>query len=82
MSFGDTSGPRTTITTAEVYWAWRRVLGTSVGSPREYRAMVAHVEEASWEPVIDSVFALDQLDEAARRLTSPERFGKVVLSIA
>ena len=45
VSFGDTSGPETTLTTAEVYWEWRRVLGTSMGSPREYRAMLAHVEK-------------------------------------
>ena len=82
VSFGDTSGPRTTLTTAEVYWQWRRVLGTTMGSPREYRAMLAHVERASWRPVIDSTFSLDRIDEAARRLDSNERFGKVVLRIA
>ena len=81
VSFGDTSGPETTLTTAEVYWEWRRVLGTSMGSPREYRAMLAHVENASWRPVIDSVFGLDQIDQAVQRLNSGERFGKVVLSI-
>ena len=32
--------------------------------------------------VVDSVFSLEEIDGAARRLTSPERFGKVVLSIA
>jgi NADPH:quinone reductase-like Zn-dependent oxidoreductase len=82
VSFGDTSGPETTLTTAEVYWHWRRVLGTTMGSPREYRALLAHVEQASWRPVIDSEFPLERIDEAARRLTSTERFGKVVLRIA
>jgi zinc-binding alcohol dehydrogenase/oxidoreductase len=81
VSFGDTSGPETTLETGQVYWEWRRVLGTSMGSPREYRAMLAHVERAAWRPVIDSVFPLDHLDDAARRLRSRERFGKVVLSI-
>jgi zinc-binding alcohol dehydrogenase/oxidoreductase len=82
VSFGDTSGSETTLTTAEVYWQWRRVVGTTMGSPREYRAMLAHVEKASWRPVIDSTFPLERIDEAARRLSSNERFGKVVLSIA
>jgi NADPH:quinone reductase-like Zn-dependent oxidoreductase len=82
VSFGDTSGPETTISTAEVYWQWRQVLGTSMGSPREYRALMAHVEEQSWRPVIDSVFPLDRIDEAVRRLTACERFGKVVVRIA
>jgi NADPH:quinone reductase-like Zn-dependent oxidoreductase len=81
VTFGDTSGPETTITTAEVYWQWRRVLGTSMGSPREYRALLAHVEQASWRPVIDSTFGLDEINAAARRLTAGGRFGKVVLRI-
>jgi NADPH:quinone reductase-like Zn-dependent oxidoreductase len=82
VSFGDTSGAETTLTTAEVYWHWRRVVGTSMGSPREYRAMLSHLERASWRPVIDSTFPLDRIDDAARRLVSNERFGKVVLRIA
>jgi zinc-binding alcohol dehydrogenase/oxidoreductase len=81
VAFGDTSGPRTTLTTAEVYWAWRRVIGTSMGSPREYRALLAHVDRAAWRPVVDSVFALERIAEAADRLQSAARFGKVVLSI-
>jgi zinc-binding alcohol dehydrogenase/oxidoreductase len=81
VAFGDTSGPETTLTTAEVYWRWRTVRGTSMGSPREYRAMLEHVASAAWHPVIDSVFSLDELDAAARLLDAPDRFGKVVLTI-
>lgn len=82
VSFGDTAGAETTITTAEVYWQWRRVVGTSMGSPREYRALIDHVSGATWRPVIDSVYPLEQLDQAARRLNDPGRFGKVVLTIS
>jgi NADPH:quinone reductase-like Zn-dependent oxidoreductase len=82
VSFGDTSGPETTLTTAEVYWRWRTVRGTSMGSPREYRAMLDHVAAAAWRPAIDSVFGLDEIDAAVRRLDAPARFGKVVLAIS
>jgi zinc-binding alcohol dehydrogenase/oxidoreductase len=82
VSFGDTGGEETTITTSEVYWQWRRIVGTSMGSPREYRALLHHVEDASWRPVVDSTFALEELDAAALRLDSADRFGKVVLRIA
>jgi NADPH:quinone reductase-like Zn-dependent oxidoreductase len=36
----------------------------------------------AWRPAIDSVHPLDDIAVAARRLTDPERFGKVVLRIA
>jgi NADPH:quinone reductase-like Zn-dependent oxidoreductase len=81
VSFGDTSGPETTFETADVYWAWRRIVGTSMGSPREYRALLRHVDETTWRPVIDSVFALEEIDAAAGRLGAPDRFGKVVLTV-
>ncbi|HLH67380.1 MAG TPA: zinc-binding dehydrogenase [Solirubrobacteraceae bacterium] len=81
VSFGDTSGAQTTLTTAEVYWRWRRVIGTSMGSPREYRALLRHVAAASWRPVIDTCLSLWELPEAARMLDRRERFGKIVLHI-
>jgi NADPH:quinone reductase-like Zn-dependent oxidoreductase len=31
--------------------------------------------------VIDSVFPLERLEDAARRLTERDRFGKIVLSM-
>ena len=47
VSFGETGGSDTTFETADVYWSWRRILGTSMGSPREYRRLLAHVEATS-----------------------------------
>jgi zinc-binding alcohol dehydrogenase/oxidoreductase len=81
VSYGDTGGAETTVTVAEVYWEWRRVLGTSMGSPREFRAMLDHVRTAAWRPVVDRVYPLDEIALAARRLGEPDRFGKVVLRV-
>jgi zinc-binding alcohol dehydrogenase/oxidoreductase len=82
VSYGDTGGDHTTVTVAEVYWEWRRVLGTSMGSPREFRAMLDHVRAAAWRPVVDCVYPLAEIALAARRLGEPDRFGKVVLRIS
>jgi NADPH:quinone reductase-like Zn-dependent oxidoreductase len=81
VSFGDTGGADARVDVSDVYWAWRSIVGTTMGSPREYRALLEHVETASWRPVIDSVFPLAELGAAAARLESAERFGKVVVSI-
>jgi hypothetical protein len=40
------------------------------------------METGAWRPAIDSVHELGDIAAAARRLTEPERFGKVVLRIA
>jgi NADPH:quinone reductase-like Zn-dependent oxidoreductase len=43
--------------------------------------MVQHVSAASWRPVIDSVFELEDYASAIARLQDPARFGKVVFTI-
>ena len=82
VNFGDTGGDDATIPVAAIYWHWRTLRGTTLGSPREYRALLAHVETAAWRPEIDRVYPLEQIAEAAARLSASDRFGKVVLQIA
>jgi NADPH:quinone reductase-like Zn-dependent oxidoreductase len=81
VSFGDTAGPAATVQLSDVYWNWRSIVGTSMGSPEEFRALLSHVESAAWRPLIDSTFPLEDLDAAARRLASPSRHGKVVILV-
>ncbi len=82
VNYGDTGGDEATIPVAEIYWQWRSLVGTTMGSPREFAALCDHLETAAWRPAIDSVHAFEDLPAAARRLTEGERFGKVVLRIA
>jgi NADPH:quinone reductase-like Zn-dependent oxidoreductase len=81
VTFGDTGGARAEVEVTDVYWHWRSIVGTTMGSPQEYRALLAHVAEHPWRPVIDSVYPLAQIAEAARRLDARDRFGKVVLRV-
>jgi NADPH:quinone reductase-like Zn-dependent oxidoreductase len=82
VSYGDTGAAEATVELMEVYWHWRSIVGTTMGSPREYAALLAHVREASWRPVIDSTFPLERFGDAVARFEqAPDRFGKVVLEI-
>ena len=66
---------------ARLFLEHQRILGTTLGSPREFDALLAHCGEATWRPVIDSVFPLREAAAAHERLDAPDRFGKVVLAI-
>jgi NADPH:quinone reductase-like Zn-dependent oxidoreductase len=82
VSYGDTGAPDATVQLMDVYWHWRSIVGTTMGSPREYAALLAHVREASWRPVLDSTFPLERFEDAIARFEdAPDRFGKVVLEI-
>ena len=81
VSFGDTGGARTELEIMDVYWHWRSICGTTMGSPREYRALLEHVATHAWRPVIDRIYPLHEISEAARRLEAHDRFGKVVIRV-
>jgi zinc-binding alcohol dehydrogenase/oxidoreductase len=79
VSFGRTAGNVAEIDLPSLFYGQWNVLGTTMGSPREFDALLEHVRTASWRPVIDSVFPLDRAAAAHERLEQPGRFGKVVL---
>jgi zinc-binding alcohol dehydrogenase/oxidoreductase len=82
VSLGRTAGSTAEVDIPALYFGHWNILGTTMGSPREFDALLAHVAAASWAPVIDSVFPLEQADRAHARLEQPDRFGKIVLEIA
>jgi NADPH:quinone reductase-like Zn-dependent oxidoreductase len=58
-----------------------RVQGTTVGSREMCERMVAALSDWTLEPVIDSVFSLDEAPAAFDRLASGRQFGKIVIQI-
>ncbi len=81
VCFGDTDGDVGEVEIADLFFRYLRIQGTTLGSPRELDALLAHCARESWRPVIDSVFPLAEAAEAHRRLDAPDRFGKIVLAI-
>src|SRR5262249_7120634 len=78
---GGTGGPEVTLDVRAMYLSWQSILGTTMGSPRDFGAMLRIVEEATWVPVIDTVFPRGEAEAAHDRLRSGGHFGKVVLDI-
>jgi NADPH:quinone reductase-like Zn-dependent oxidoreductase len=81
VCFGDTDGEVGNIPIAELFFRYLRVQGTTLGTPTEFDALLAHCAGAWWRPVIDSVFPLTDTAAAHHRLDAPDRLGKVVLAI-
>jgi NADPH:quinone reductase-like Zn-dependent oxidoreductase len=63
-----------------LFWKHVTILGTSMGSPQDFRAMLA-LFDGSIKPALDDVFALDEAVAAAERMASSTQFGKIVLSV-
>jgi zinc-binding alcohol dehydrogenase/oxidoreductase len=78
--YGGTAGDAT-IRPFSIFWKSLDVLGTSMGSPSDFRAMLA-LFEGGLRPVVDRVYPMDECVEAANYMLRAEQFGKVVLAIA
>jgi zinc-binding alcohol dehydrogenase/oxidoreductase len=77
--YGGTAGDAK-IRPFSIFWKHLNIMGTSMGSPSDFAAMLA-LFEGGLRPVVDKVFPMDQAAAAAERLASSEQFGKVVLAI-
>jgi NADPH:quinone reductase-like Zn-dependent oxidoreductase len=79
--FGATGGTIAELQVRPLYLDQLSLLGTTMGSPREFAAVLEALDRGSWSPVIDSVFPLAEATASHERLASDARFGKVVLEI-
>jgi zinc-binding alcohol dehydrogenase/oxidoreductase len=77
--YGGTAGD-TTFRPFSIFWKHLDVLGTSMGSPSDFKGMLA-LFAGGLRPVVDRVYPMDECAVAAERLLQAEQFGKVVLAI-
>jgi len=57
------------------------IKGITVGSRQEQQEMIAAIDANNIEPVIDSIFPLDQIAAAFRHQVSQKHFGKICLTL-
>jgi len=79
--FGGTGGASVELDVRGVYLNWLSILGTTMGSARDFAALLRMVDAGGWRPTIDSVRPLADAEAAHERLRAGEHFGKLVLSI-
>jgi NADPH:quinone reductase-like Zn-dependent oxidoreductase len=80
--FGGTGGTEVSLQVRPFYFRQQTLLGTQLGSPRDFEQMLRMVADAAWRPVLDSVRPLAEAEAALARLEAGEHFGKLVLEIS
>lgn len=81
VAFGATGGAQAGLEVRPFYLDHLSLLGTTMGSPRDFEGLLAAVERGGWAPVVDSVRPLAQAAAAHERMERGLQFGKLVLSI-
>jgi NADPH:quinone reductase-like Zn-dependent oxidoreductase len=77
--FGGTGGGKVEMMVRPVTMGQVSVLGTTMGSARDFAGLLRAVDTQRWTPVVDSVRSLAEAAAAHRREEAGEHFGKLVL---
>lgn len=80
--FGGTAGAVPEFQLRRVFWKQLSLLGSTMGSPDDWAAMIDCVRHHHIKPVISEVVALNDVTTAFERLEHSSQFGKLVVSIA
>lgn len=79
--FGATTDDNVNLNLRDFFYGQYKLIGTTMGSRQELRAMLEHIENYHMHPVVDSTFSLDNAQEAFDYLQEGNQFGKVALQI-
>lgn len=79
--FGRTAGNINNLQPGTIYNKQLQIMGTVMGTPKEFAAMIRFYERYRLHPIIDKEFELEQIEEAYRYMDEGQQFGKVVLKI-
>ncbi|HNE29330.1 MAG TPA: zinc-binding dehydrogenase [Saprospiraceae bacterium] len=80
--YGGTLGKINGLSPQPLFWKQVSILGSTMGTRLDFRRMLAFVSKHEIVPVIDSVFALSDGNEALKKMERGDQFGKIVLRIA
>lgn len=72
-------GPRPDL--ARLQWENADIIGVTVGSVEHFRTMNQFLSEHAIHPVVDRVYAFDEVPEAYAHLRAGSHFGKIVVKL-
>lgn len=77
--FGGTAGNLPALDGRKIFWKQLQLLGTTMGTQEDFKAMLDLINQHKIVPVIDEVFALAEAEKAVRKMDDSTQFGKIVL---
>lgn len=82
VNYGITAGPSVKLELRKVYFKQLHIVGSTMGSPEDFSAMLEMLNKHKIEPIVDEVFALSDGNKAFDKMNVSSQFGKLVLRIS
>lgn len=81
VNYGGTAGPINQLSPQRLFWKQLVIKGSTMGNAEDFKNMIAFVKNHSIHPIIDSVYPLQDINKAFKRMQEAQHFGKIVLRI-
>ena len=81
VNYGATAGPPEKIDLLKLFWKQLQLIGSTMGSQEDFREMLNFVCQHQITPVVDSVHALEDVNQALAILRDSSQFGKLVIGL-
>jgi zinc-binding alcohol dehydrogenase/oxidoreductase len=78
--YGTSRGAVPSLNLHRIYWKQLHIVGSTMGTPDNFRAMLDVVAQHHLRPVVDSVYTLAHAEQAFERMKQSEQLGKIVLT--
>ena len=78
---GVTTGEQLVVGLRETYFKQVHLIGTMMGSPREFEALCRFVAQHRVTPQINHIYPLEEASAAHRLMEAGEQYGKIMLTI-
>ncbi|SFB35135.1 zinc-binding alcohol dehydrogenase/oxidoreductase [Lentibacillus halodurans] len=82
VTFGATTEDVVELNLRQFFYGQYKLIGTTMGSQEELRAMLEYINTHQIHPIVDRTFSLDDAREAMNYLKESKQFGKVALWIS
>ena len=81
VTYGRTTGREAITNLSLLFWNEQTHIGSTMGSLTDFREVMELVFSGTINPVVDSVYPLEQAREAYTRYERGDQFGKIVLRV-
>lgn len=79
--FGATTEDTIDLDLRAFFYGQYQLFGSTMGSRQELEALLNHMENFSMQPVVDSIYNLDEIQDAFDYLKVNKQFGKIAIKI-
>lgn len=79
--YGGTAGKMEQLSPQILFWKQISILGSTMGSPADFEAMLSLVREKKIVPVVSRIFEMEEAQEAFDYMAEGKQFGKPVIRI-